>query len=310
MRAEDREPLLDLLEHAFGERELFAGYMDNWPGCDPNDFLLACDGERPVSCVQIFEIDVRLAGETIRLGGIGSVATHGGHRGRGIAGRLMRDAHAEMRERAIPLALLFAGPHPFYEALGWHRVPGRFVSIFSPATPPSGTEVRAFESDDLPVIREIYDAYNADLSGTTVRDAAYWDAQLLYAGTPDELFLVAVEDSRAVAYARRILIDGWPIVMEYARIPGAAAALARVLVETIPATGRVDLPACGDTELRIALESCGAAPAPMQDPRPMWRVLDAKELSRIAGRDDLDELALLEFLVDTERSVYWPSDRF
>ena len=44
MRASEREPVLDLLERAFAERDLFALYMDADPAYDPEDFVLALDG--------------------------------------------------------------------------------------------------------------------------------------------------------------------------------------------------------------------------------------------------------------------------
>ena len=76
----------------------------------------------------------------------------------------------------MPLALLFAGPFPLYEALGWHKVARKMLVLrraeLGPGDP--GCFTRRFEPPDLAQIRELYDVFNAPLSCTTLRDEAYW----------------------------------------------------------------------------------------------------------------------------------------
>src|SRR4249920_3729351 len=124
MRAEDRPAVLDLLEHSFHLRELFARYMDFDAAFAYGDFLLALDGERPVACVQVFAKTIRLRGAEVRLGGIGSVATHESVRGRGVSSELLVETIERMRQRDMALSLLFAGQAaPLYERHRWHKVP-------------------------------------------------------------------------------------------------------------------------------------------------------------------------------------------
>ena len=85
MCASDRGAVLDLLEHAFHQRELFERYMDFDPAFRYADFWLACEDGRPVSSVQVFTKTIRLRHEEVLLGGIGSVATHESQRGKGGA---------------------------------------------------------------------------------------------------------------------------------------------------------------------------------------------------------------------------------
>ena len=91
MRAEDRGPVLDLLEQAFGERELFARYLDSDPNLDLADTFLALEEGRPISCVQLFSRSIRLRRNAVELAGIGSVATDPNYRGHGLASRLVSD---------------------------------------------------------------------------------------------------------------------------------------------------------------------------------------------------------------------------
>lgn len=314
MRAEDREPVLDLLEHAFTVRELFERFMDFDPSFSHGDVLLAAEAGRPVSCVQIFARPIRLRHERVLLGGIGSVATHSSARGKGLASELLRCSIARMRERGMALALLFTGRFSFYEPHGFLQISSRLFKL-SPAAPLAepgdGTRLRAFQPDDLARVRALYDAYTEPLSGPTLRDARYWAGQLRTAGTPHEDFRLAERGGELVAYARAASFGGRVRVIEYARAANGASALARLLAALTPAGHRLPVPLVRDAELGDALRAFGLESAPGEDPSPMWLVLDRPLLARIAGApESTPDRALLESLVGGPLVVYWPSDRF
>src|SRR5215813_14270474 len=151
MRAEDRPAVLDLLEHAFHLRELFERYMDFDSAFAYADYLLALDGGLPVACVQIFEKTIRLGGGAVRLGGIGSVATHESFRRRGVSSELLVAAIERMRARGMALSLLFAGAaQPLYARHGWHRIALPLVRLRGRrGARPAGDPGRAFGADDL-----------------------------------------------------------------------------------------------------------------------------------------------------------------
>jgi predicted N-acetyltransferase YhbS len=314
MRAGDREAVLDLLEHAFGVRELFARFMDFDPAFAFDDVLLAVDAGRPVSCVQIFHKRIRLRGETVALGGIGSVATHEAARGRGLASQLLRHAIARMQARGMALSLLFTGRFTFYEPLGWQQISTRLFKLAPgelAAAPEAGTELRAFREDDLGQVAALYDAYTEPLSGPTVRDVRYWTGQLRTAGTPDEDFRIAERGGEIVAYARAAAFAGRVRVLEYARGASGAGALAHLLAALRPAAHNLPAPLVRDTELGDALRALGLDVAPGEDASAMWRVLDRPTLARIAGAsENTDDRTLLESLVGGPQVTWWPSDRF
>jgi len=314
MRREDRDAVLDLLEHAFAVRELFERFMDFDPVFSYGDLLLALDGGKPVSCVQIFERPIRLRHERVLLGGIGSVATHASARGKGLASELLRRAIARMRERGMALSLLFASRFSFYEAQGFQQMSTRLFKLAPGAElaePDDGTVLRAFEPSDLERVKALYDAYTEPLSGPTVRDARYWAGQLRMAGTPHEDFRVAERNSELLAYARAASFGGRVRVLEYARASDGANALARLLAALRPAEHRLPVPLVRDAELGEALRGFGLESAPGEDPSPMWLVLDRPTLARIAGASEsTPDRALLETLVGGPLVTYWPSDRF
>lgn len=312
MRPDEREPVLDLLERAFpGERDVFERYLDFDPSCGPGDFLLAFDGGRPVSCVQLFEKAIRLRGRTVRLGGIGSVGTHPDYRRKGLASELMRRQADAMRARDMPIGLLFTGRIGFYARLGWVQVPLRQLAVRAGDggdAPPAGVLVRELATGDLDAVRALYDAYSAGIDGTTLRDARYWEGQLRYAGNPGETFRVAERDGRIVAYSRGVRLDAH-CASEFARADddAAADALAALLVGLCD---EVRVRAPPDPPLERALEA-RARVTRSDDASPMWRVLDAPGLARLAGLPESSaDRDILRALIDEPPAHYWLSDRF
>ena len=310
MREADRDRVLALLECAFGDRSIFERYMDYDACFRPADFLLAVEDERALSCVQVFEKTIQLRGQPLQLGGIGSVATWPDARGRGLATELMRRQTDAMRARGMALGLLFAGPVAFYEKLGWSQIPLRHVALRRGADvrPAAG---RAFRSDDLPELQRLYSSYSAEISGTTVRDDAYWRGQLRYAGTPDESIRIAETAGRPIAYVRSTLLDGIAMAIEYACDAGATDRLAALIAGACPEDAALMLRlARGDT-LLAALADVGLESKPVIDRSTMWCALDPAALARRAGVDaSIDTADLLERLVGSGNAHYWMSDRF
>lgn len=314
MRREDRGAVLDLLEHAFRVRELFERYMDFDPAFAYGDYLLALDRDAPVACVQIFDKTIRVRGTPVRLGGIGSVATHSDYRGRGISSDLLERAIERMRARRMWLSLLFAAPvAPLYEKLGWRKLPAPLMRLTAAggASAPRVSPGRAFRPEDLWQVSGLYESYCEPLSGPTVRDARYWRGQLRTAGTPDEEFRVAERDGAIVAYARAASFGGRVRALEYARDPSAADELAELLAANARGPHALLAPLVPDRELANALERRGIAISLARDPSPMWRVLDRAPLARLAALpDSASDADLLAALVGGPSATYWTSDRF
>ena len=315
MRGGERGAVLDLLETAFALREVFELYMRHDPALRPEDMLLALHDRRPVSCVQIFTKQVRLRGESLSLGGIGSVATDPGHRGRGLASELLRRADDEMRARGMALALLFSDRFSFYGRLGWlsvaqarlalHAQPGGSGSLSA------GARIRPFQETDRPAVERLYERHAQPLETSTLRDRTYWEGQLRYAGNPDEEFQVIERDRHLVAYARKIVLYGVHTAMEYACEPDATPDLAVLLATFAPSEGALVIPWTGNSALEEALQARARRLDRYDDGGSMWRVLDRARLARLAGvPSSTDDRALLEGLVGGPRALYWPSDRF
>ncbi|MEE2776974.1 MAG: GNAT family N-acetyltransferase [Acidobacteriota bacterium] len=310
MRASEREAVLDLLEGAFDLRTLFARYMDHDPLFGPGDFLLALDGTRPVSCVQIFDKRIYLFGREVHLGGIGSVATHPDFRGRGLASELLKRSEPRMRDRGMPLALLFTGITRFYSKLGWIRAFMDLNSYRRGAAfrgPANDLSTRRFDDADLAEVMAIYDQDNANRPGSTIRNESYWHGQLRYAGAEGEDFRVVERDGRIVAYARHLQMAACQI-MEHASMPGELDSLAALIASMTQGRRRLLIRSPAPA-LDAALIELGLEVERHRDPAPMWRVLDLPALQDLAGIEGDDE-ALIDVLVRQPGTHFWLSDRF
>jgi len=119
LSSESQSELNDLLGLVFAGAD--GGLV--WADSDWN-VLLYLEGVL-ISNVEILERDVLIGRESIRIGGIGGVATHPDYRRRGFASRLMNHARDFMRdELKLPYALLVCGDErlSLYTSLGWQLV--------------------------------------------------------------------------------------------------------------------------------------------------------------------------------------------
>ncbi len=340
LRASEHEALLDLLDgwelpDGWRGRDFFRRYLDDDPTFrDENVWVAERDG-RLLSCVQIFPRRLLVAGRAVATGGIGSVYTRPEERAGGVASELLERAARAMRERGMPLSLLFASRFGFYGRLGWESWPGsrallRVADGAADRSRDEKIERRPFdEKRDLAKLRRIHETYAESRRGTAVRDDALWQAVLRNGGNPGEEFVVAVRDGVPVAYARATVFSGFLVLTELGRDPDAAAELAALVRDlltprtpdplALPARPSPALRAIGaappllDAALADALRARGVVESSVPDLNAMLRVLDAPALAAAAGtqlRDGEDASALLRRVLPPDRFSYWPADRF
>ncbi|MFI1645870.1 GNAT family N-acetyltransferase [Streptomyces avidinii] len=117
-----------------------------WPGAGPGHdpalapralLLLTADDTVAASLALLFK-EIRLAGRTYRAAGLSSVVTRPEQRGRGLGGRLVAAARAELAaDPAVDLALFSCDRPlaPFYEAAGFPVLPGTVLVGGTPGEP-------------------------------------------------------------------------------------------------------------------------------------------------------------------------------
>jgi predicted N-acetyltransferase YhbS len=228
----ERDEVLDLLARWYDDRAFFARYNQNDPGFRDALCLVARDGGRLVSTVQIFDRAINLDGQSVPMGGIGSVFTLEEYRHKGVASALMRLSVETMIGEGFEVSLLFAERLTFYNQFGWREVDRKF-SILGAA---AGLDVRdgyvvdSFETQrDLAEVAAIHRGYSGRFNVTAVRDDAAWRANLKFAGNQplhpgegsEEYFIVCRDGARIAAYARVTRFHGVSMIMEYGYVDGA-----------------------------------------------------------------------------------------
>jgi GNAT superfamily N-acetyltransferase len=340
----ERDEVLDLLALWYGDRGFFARYNLNDPRFRDELCLVARDGGRLVATAQIFDRRIRLNGRAVAAGALGSVFTHPDYRGRGVGSALISLALATMEREGFEVSLLFSDRLDFYGRFGWRSVP-RVISIVSPSpypAPSSTATFRRFEREqDLAEVSQIFDRYSGRFNTSIVRDLSYWLGNLVYAGNPDEFFVVAARDpspnAPITAYARVIRYYRLPAVMEYGYAPGCqqdmAALLAELLALTSGArqTGTLALypeaallkptncadrtaglltQTAHDPGLEKLLGELGFSLDYYTDVNYMWRVVNQTRLAARLGWEESEATERLFRLISSKDALFWTADRF
>jgi GNAT superfamily N-acetyltransferase len=340
LRSHERGALLDLLDQweladGWRGRDFFRRYIEIDPTYDDENVWVAEEEGQLVSCVQIFPRRVRVLGQPVPCGGIGSVFTREEWRGKGVAGAVLERCAQAMTDRGMELSILFTARIPFYSRHGWRswtcqRTVLRLADPDAVRDGPADVEVAPFDWErDFEAVRAIHSVYSAPRNGTVVRDPALWSASFRLAGNPREEFLVALRGGRPVAYARATLLYEVFIVSELGRLEDAADALAELLLrfllpredDPLAPPGKQSrelrsflvLPAFDDIPLTVSIEGRRVSTHPVGDPSSMLRCLSAPALaerlqvSPLPGEQGED---FLRRLLPEGSFVFWPADRF
>ena len=229
----ERDEVLDLLGQWYNDHgEFFARYNHNDPGFRDALCLVARDGGQLVSTVQIFDRAINLDGQSVPMGGIGSVFTLEEYRHKGVASALMRLAVDTMVREGFEVSLLFAERLTFYNQFEWREIERKFSILAGAASlnAPDRFVIDSFEiARDLAEVAAIHRSYSGRFNVTAVRDDAAWRANLKFAGNQplhpgegsEEYFVVCRDGGRMAAYARATRFYGLSMVMEYGYVAGA-----------------------------------------------------------------------------------------
>jgi predicted N-acetyltransferase YhbS len=230
----ERDEVIALLGHWYNDSgEFFARYNQNDPGFRDALCIVARDGGRLVSTVQIFDRAINLDGQSVPMGGIGSVFTLEEYRHQRVASALMRLSVETMVREGFEVSLLFADRLTFYNQFGWREIE-RKLSVLGAAASLNAPErfvIDSFESArDLAEIAAIHRGYSGRFNVTAVRDDTAWRGNLKFAGNQplhpgegsEEYFVVCRDGMRIAAYARVTRLYGVSMVMEYGYAGGAA----------------------------------------------------------------------------------------
>ncbi len=163
---------------------------------------------RMAAAIQIFPYTMYWGSVTLKVGGIGSVATLPEYRRRGLAQHILRMQCGYMRARGYDLSLLMTGINSFYKQVGWHTILKQEwiadAHALRKAGSPVSKRIRKYEDGDLERIQLIYDEQNQGWIAPTERSGSYWQGQSKWGTVDPDCFLVAEDEGIPCAYLRYV----------------------------------------------------------------------------------------------------------
>ncbi len=214
---------------AFGDvgdrRYRFTNIVKQDPWFDLNNTRACFVDGKVASVVQVFDRPMRIANGVVRMGAVGSVGTDPTHRRAGYSSGVLRDSIRYMRAAGYDLSMLSTGIQSHYARAGWVIYPTYSMEVLLPPTlgeVPADVTIEQYEPNrDLPVLPVIFDQFNAERTGTFVKNAAYWVNRPTWRPYDSSLYWVAKRAGTPVAY---LLVEQW-MVGEFGYLPDAEGAM-------------------------------------------------------------------------------------
>lgn len=200
-------------EGAMPVDEAFIQWYLQRPGCRPEYCTAALWEDELVSNVLVCIQDVRLGGTVMPCGIIDTVATLPEHRKKGLAHRLMEDAHRIMREAGAEAAVLYTNPdgHPytFYQRLGYDtRAIGAALEGNRP-DPSADLQAEPATLADHAIIRALTDREYSGFDGYAPLTDELWAWHRLDrpASLPDQLMVIRDASGAPIASCAFATVD-------------------------------------------------------------------------------------------------------
>ena len=206
-------------------RHLFVNIVEHDPWFDLVNTRACFVNGKAASVVQIFDRPMRIGNSVVRMGGVGSVGTDPPYRRAGYSSEVLRDSVRYMQTAGYDLSFLGTGIQSHYARVGWVMYPTYSMELTLPPTlgeVSTSVTVELCELDrDLQVLQAIYDQFNANRTGTFVKNTEYWTNRPRWRPYDPSLYWIATQGGIAVAY---LLADRWELG-EFGYLPDAEEAI-------------------------------------------------------------------------------------
>lgn len=274
------ETVYDLLGNVFPVgRDFFQQRLDHDSAYEFSTTWIAMQQEMISSTVQVFPFNSRVENASIKIGGLGSVATLPAFQGKGHCKQILHHLTEWMEQQEYDLCQLFAIITPFYEKLGWSIVPENSYELDTTSIPsisPNFVEIIPFDSSHLTAVSEIHQQFNDNRTYTAIRSSSFWQDQIHFPRWKAAACLLAIKDGAVVAYGliSKLNEDGSANLEELCYQKGEESAvipLFDALVKERPQAVRIVASLPDDHALLDVFTSWGAIKKTMN--HAMWRVI-------------------------------------
>ena len=209
-----------------GDRRLrFTNIVKRDPWSDLNNTRACFVGGKAASVVQIFDRPMRIGNCVVRMGAVGSVGTDPSQRRAGYSSGVLQNSVRYMQMSGYDLSILSTGIHSHYARAGWVLHPTYSMDVTLPTTlgevPTDVTIEQCEPNRDLPVLQAIYNQFNANRTGTFVKNTEYWINRPKWRPYDPSLYWIAKQGGTTVAYLQT---ERWE-VGEFGYLPDASGTM-------------------------------------------------------------------------------------
>ena len=279
MNRNEQKSVYDVLDQVFPNgREFFQERLDHDSTYDPATTWIATVDGVIASTVQIFPFHSRIEDASIKIGGLGSVATLPEYRGQGLCQEILKAQTIWMEAEEYDLSLLFAVITPFYEKAGWTVVPEPFykldISRISP-NEPAQYVIEPCSENDLNDMTIIYETFNHLRTYTVMRPRSFWNDRLHWPKWQASSCLLAKKGTDVAAYGHMSALSEDTVQLEeLCYLPGeeqAAFELIYSLLSLYPKAEKLHAKLPGDHVLVHAFEKWQAEKQQLN--YAMWKII-------------------------------------
>ena len=209
-----------------GDRRLrFTNIVKRDPWSDLNNTRACFVGGKAASVVQIFDRPMRIGNCVVRMGAVGSVGTDPSQRRAGYSSGVLQNSVRYMQMSGYDLSILSTGIHSHYARAGWVLHPTYSMDVTLPTTlgevPTDVTIEQCEPNRDLPALQAIYNQFNANRTGTFVKNTEYWINRPKWRPYDPSLYWIAKQGGTTVAYLQT---ERWE-VGEFGYLPDASGTM-------------------------------------------------------------------------------------
>ncbi len=195
------ELCLACFDHAHSKKRLKRmiksdGRLPEWGG-----ELYATENGKVLGVVGLLYPKVRIKNRTFKVGGIRNVCCRPSNSKKGVAERLMREAHKILKKEVDHSFLMTSASnvaYNLYKKLGYHDVYVPAKAFKERENTDSDVEFR--HEDDPGYVRSVYTDSVNDLTGLVVRKRSFWDMAEARGWPKNENIRIAYKDGERIGY--------------------------------------------------------------------------------------------------------------
>ena len=231
---EDVEPILNLLTEYELPRSYFEPFYLNDSSYRPEQSWVVEQHGRLLSHLRIYDRWIRVGQAKMHIAGIGNVITAQDARGQGYSGQIMRAMLPVLQLEGYAYSLLWTHIPQLYARYGWAPIEQDLVRAVLPVDVENSARIAPLQAGDLPAVMHLYEAANAERTGTAIRTPEYWREQSTWLQETPEHFLVAHDNmtDAIIGYVRGRVMEQAVEILELA-VEGGSFDIGRELLAAI-----------------------------------------------------------------------------